>query len=88
MIKNYIGIRINYPLFLSDLMKLEFSRHIFTKSSNIKFHENLSSGNRDVSCGRTDTMKPIVAFLNFANPPPKTSLEFSIEVFPTKTEVL
>jgi hypothetical protein len=35
-------------------MKLEFSRQIFGKYSNITFHENLSSGSRVVSCGRTD----------------------------------
>jgi len=35
-------------------MKLEYSRHIFDKYSNIKFRENLSSGNRVVECGRTD----------------------------------
>ena len=34
------------------LMKLEFSGRIFEKSSNIKFHKNLSSGSR-VPCGRT-----------------------------------
>jgi len=33
------------------LMKLEFSRQNFEKSSTIKFHENPSSGSRD---GRTD----------------------------------
>jgi len=33
-------------------MKLEFSRQIFEKSTNIKFHENLTSGSR-VPCGRT-----------------------------------
>ena len=36
------------------LMKLEFSRQIFEKSSNIKFHKNPSSGSRVVPCGRTD----------------------------------
>jgi hypothetical protein len=36
-------------------MKLESSRHIFEKHSNLKFHENPSSGNRVVLCGRTDT---------------------------------
>jgi hypothetical protein len=36
------------------LMKLEFSRQIFEKVSNIKFHKNPSSGNR-VPCGQTDT---------------------------------
>ena len=35
------------------LMKLENSREIFEKSSNIKFHQNRSSGGRVVSCGRT-----------------------------------
>jgi len=36
------------------LMEIEFSRHIFEKLSNMKFHENLSSGSRIVPCGRTD----------------------------------
>jgi hypothetical protein len=35
-------------------MKFEFSRHIFEKSSNIKFNQNTFSGSRVVSCGRTD----------------------------------
>jgi hypothetical protein len=55
------------------LMKLEFSRHIFEKSSNIQFHENPSSGIRVVPCGpkdrRTDMTKLIVVFRNFANAP-------------------
>jgi hypothetical protein len=33
---------------------LEFSRQILEKSTNIKFHENPSSGSRVVPCGRTD----------------------------------
>jgi hypothetical protein len=49
-------------------MKLEFSQHIFKKSSNIIFNENPSSGSRLVD-GRTDrqtdTMKLTVAFLQF-----------------------
>jgi len=36
------------------LIKLEFSRQIFEKYSNINFHENLSSRRRVVPCGRTD----------------------------------
>ena len=36
------------------LMKFEFSRHIIEKNSNIKFHQNLLDGSRDVPCGRTD----------------------------------
>jgi len=40
-------------------MKLEFSRHIFEKYSNIQFHENPFhenpfSGNRVVPCQQTD----------------------------------
>jgi len=36
------------------LMKLEFSRQLFEKNSNIKIHENPSSGSRVVPCGQTD----------------------------------
>jgi len=35
-------------------MKLEFSRRIFEKFSNIRFHENPSIGSLVVPCGRTD----------------------------------
>jgi len=35
-------------------MKFDFSRNFFEKFSNIKFHENPSSGRRVVSCGQTD----------------------------------
>ena len=38
----------------SILMKLEISQQIFIKTSNVKFHENPSSGCRVVPCGRTD----------------------------------
>ena len=34
-------------------MKLQFSRQIFEKSSNIKFHENPSRGSRGVTLERT-----------------------------------
>ena len=44
VIKKYIGLHVSYPLFLSYLKNLEFSRQIFEKYSNIKFHENPSSG--------------------------------------------
>jgi hypothetical protein len=36
------------------LMKLEFSRQVFEKHSNIKFNENPCSWNRVVPCERTD----------------------------------
>ena len=59
-------------------MKLEFSRQIFEKVSNIKFHQNPSSGSRVVPCGRTDMTKLIVAFRNFANVPKNvTALHYS-----------
>jgi hypothetical protein len=48
-------------------MKLEFPWQIFEKYSDIKFHENPSSGRRVVSCRRTDMTKLIVAFRNIAN---------------------
>jgi len=50
----------SYPI----LMKIPFSRQTYEKSSNIKFHENPSSGCRDVPCGQTggndkaNTVKP------------------------------
>jgi hypothetical protein len=54
-------------------MKFEFYRQVFEKSSNIKFNENSSSGNRVVPCGLTDRQtymtKLIVAFRNFENTP-------------------
>jgi tRNA U38,U39,U40 pseudouridine synthase TruA len=58
-------------------MKLEFSRQILGKYSNIKFHENPSSGSRVVPCGRTDggtdMMKLVVAFHTFENKPKNVS---------------
>ena len=40
----------------SILVKLEFSGQIFffEKYTNVKFHENPSSGSRVVPCGQTD----------------------------------
>jgi len=37
-------------------MKIEFSGQIFQGYSNIKFHENSSSGSRVVPRGRTDRL--------------------------------
>ena len=52
-------------------MKLEFSRQIFKKSSNIKFHKNQSSGSSIAPCrqmdGWTDRPKLTVTLFNFAN---------------------
>ena len=50
-----------------DLTKLEFSRNIFEKSSNIKFHENPSSGSRVGQRGQIGMAKLIVVYRNFAN---------------------
>jgi len=71
----YIRRHVKYPLFLSDLNEtliftIDFGEK---KNSNIKFHENLSSGK---SCyvgtggrtdGRTCITKLAVAFRNSAN---------------------
>ena len=50
----------------------------FSKNSDVKFHENPSSGSREVPCGQTDGQKDmrklIVAFGNFANAPTNQSL--------------
>jgi len=51
-------LRVRFPMVSFELSdcnkKLVFSQQIFKKYSNIRFHENLSSGSRVVSCGRTD----------------------------------
>jgi len=49
-----MGIYEKYPLFLSILIKLEFSRQIFEKSSNTKFRENPFSESRAILYERTD----------------------------------
>jgi hypothetical protein len=49
-------------------MKLEFSRQIFEKYTNIKFHEICPMETElFLADRRTDMMKVIVAFRNFAN---------------------
>jgi len=52
-----VGIHVKDRLLLFDLVKFEFSRRIFEKYSNIKFHENPFSGSRVVPCGRTERLK-------------------------------
>jgi hypothetical protein len=52
-------------------MKFEFSRQIFEKVTNIKFHQNPSNGSRVVPIGQTD-IKLIRVLRNFTNAP-KTS---------------
>jgi hypothetical protein len=55
-------------------MRLEFSRHIFEKSSNIKFNENPPTGSPTLHVdglkdGQTDMTKLTVALPNVANAP-------------------
>jgi hypothetical protein len=51
-------------------MKLEFSRHIFEKSSYTKLQENRPVGASSMRTdGQTDMTKLTVAFRNFANAP-------------------
>ena len=56
-------------------MKFEFSRQVLEKWSNLKVHENLSSGSRIVACGQTDghtyMTKLIVAFRSLVKAPKK-----------------
>jgi len=60
-------------------MALEFSPQIFEKSSNIKFHENPSSGTPVVPCGRTNTIKLTVVFRIFVKEPTNNFLDsFSV----------
>jgi len=46
------------------LIKLEFSRQIFEKYSNMTFHENPSNGNRVVPCRRSDNANLVVTFFS------------------------
>jgi hypothetical protein len=62
------------------LTKLEFTQQVFENYSNIKFHENPSSGSPVVPCdGRKDITKLIVALRNFANAPRKTVTWYVLE---------
>jgi hypothetical protein len=50
-------------------MKLEYPLQIFEKQSNVKFHENRSSGSRVDPCGQTDRHDEAVTCRNFAKAP-------------------
>jgi len=68
----WIAFHVKCPLFLSYFNETWiFSTNSRKKYSNIKFHENPSSGSRAVPCGQTDgkMRKLTVAFRNFANAP-------------------
>jgi hypothetical protein len=70
----YIGLLYS----CSILIKLEYPRQCFEKHSDIKFHENPSSGSQDLPCRQTDgraadMMKLTVAFRKFAKAPKNES---------------
>jgi len=50
----YKGLYIEYPLFLSIVMKLESSQQFLFKYSDVKFHEIPSRGSQVVPCGQKD----------------------------------
>jgi hypothetical protein len=70
---NAQGSSRKVPLFLSDFNQTWILSTDLRRNSNSKFHENLSSGGRIVTCGRTDRQtdmtKLIIAFRNFAHAP-------------------
>jgi len=94
MIKNVCWASCKIPFSRLILMKLEFSGQIFKKSSNIKFHENPSSGSRVVLCGQTDgqtdVTKVIVAFRSCANAPKNPLFSYFLMCFKlnNKTKIL
>ena len=59
--------RFSFPI----LMELELFRQIFEKLSNIKFHENPSSGSRVVLCGRADGQDEIIVAFRILRTRPK-----------------
>ena len=66
--KIFIGLNVKCPVIFPILMKLEFSRKIFLKHSNMKFHENRPVGAELFNADRQIGMaKLVVAFRNFAN---------------------
>jgi len=46
-----------FQLILADLVKLQFCRQVFIKSSNLKFHKDLPNGGRFVQRGRMEGRK-------------------------------
>jgi hypothetical protein len=86
MVKKCVPASVSSARYYCQILtKFEFSRQIFETHSNIKFHENQSSGSQVVSCEwtdkqrqtdtdkqiktGTDTTKLTVAFRNFTNAP-------------------
>jgi len=66
----YFGLHVKYTIFLSDFHETGISRQIVEKkNTNIKIHENPSSGSQVTPCRRRDITTPTVSFGNFANDP-------------------
>jgi len=67
----FVVLRIKWRYSVPVLMKLEVSRPIFEKESNIEFDENPSSRRRVVPCRQAEERivmkKPKVVFRNFMN---------------------
>jgi hypothetical protein len=75
LLKMYIVLHAKYPLFLFDFIESLNLLTFFEKTTNVKFHENPSSGSRAVPCRRTGMTKQMVALRNFANAPKKALLQ-------------
>ena len=65
---NYLLTWIWSSPYSCNLRKVELARQKFEKSSNIKFPENPSSGDRVVPFGRTDVTKCIVILISNFRP--------------------
>jgi hypothetical protein len=71
----YTGLHAKYQVFLLDFNDTSNTSKVLEKLSNIKFHENPSSGSRAVPCEQTDRytngdiIKLTVTFCNFINAP-------------------
>ena len=65
----YIGRHVKHPFFFSDFNETRIFSTNFYRCSNVKLHENPSSGSQVAPCGQTDMTKLIVAFRNFSNAP-------------------
>jgi len=70
---------MGFNLGFKGLRKHEFSQLILKKHSNIKFHENLSSGSRVVPCRGTDMMKQIVTIRNSVEVPKNNKVKFGLK---------
>ena len=87
--RDFVIKRLHVKYFCQILIKLEFSRQVFEKVSNIKFYQTSFSGSRVVLCGQTDwkadgrmdVTKLIVAFRNFANTPKHVFYIYTYDLF-------